>query len=85
MKEGEKEDEIDVNIEIPYKILKDILDSSRKRKEEDSIDCRNCKVYILSHRRHHDTAAILGEGLRDLEGDRKNRLKECKGSIGSTT
>ncbi|KAK2061324.1 hypothetical protein LY76DRAFT_614430 [Colletotrichum caudatum] len=39
MKEGENEEEVDVNIEIPSKILGDILNDSRKRKAEDSADC----------------------------------------------
>ncbi|KAF6785557.1 hypothetical protein CSOJ01_15571 [Colletotrichum sojae] len=40
MKEGEEEDDVDVNFEIPSRILGDTLSNSRKRKAEDSIDCR---------------------------------------------
>lgn len=48
MKEGEKEEEVDINIEISPGILKDVLDDSCKRKAEDSIDCRACKTYVLA-------------------------------------
>jgi hypothetical protein len=71
MKEGEEEEEVDVNIEIPPKIIKEVLDYSRKRKAEDSIDCRNCKA----HGRHR-AKTTLGEDLGDVEGDRKDKLEE---------
>jgi len=71
MKEGEKEDEIDVNIEILPKILKDVLDHSRKRKAEDSINCRNCKA----HSRHR-AETTFGEDLGDVEGDRNDKFEE---------
>ncbi|RYP11599.1 hypothetical protein DL765_007699 [Monosporascus sp. GIB2] len=77
MKEGEKEEEVDVNIEIPPKILKDVLDDSRKRKAEDSIDCRNCKAHVSAHGRHRDAAeTTLGENLGDVKGDGKDKLEE---------
>ncbi|KAK3376316.1 hypothetical protein B0T24DRAFT_217899 [Lasiosphaeria ovina] len=44
LKEGEREEDFDVNIEIPSKILKDVLDDNRKRKADDSIDYRNWKA-----------------------------------------
>lgn len=75
--EGRKEEDVDVNIEIPPQILKDVLDDSRKRKAEDSIGCRNCKTHVSAHGRHHDTAdTTLGEDLADVDGDRKDRLEE---------
>ncbi|WYZ38365.1 hypothetical protein EsH8_III_000279 [Colletotrichum jinshuiense] len=68
MREGDNEDEVDVNIEIPSKILGNILNDSRKRKAEDSVDCRSCKA----RGRYCDT----GEDLRDVVGDRKEKLEE---------
>ncbi|KAH6623189.1 hypothetical protein F5144DRAFT_623218 [Chaetomium tenue] len=77
MEEGEKEEDVDVNIEIPPQILKDVLDDSRKRKAEDSIGCRNCKTRVSAHGRHHDAAdTTLGEDLADVDGDRKDRVEE---------
>jgi hypothetical protein len=79
MEEGEKEKDVDVNIEIPPQILKDVLDDSRKRKAEDSIGCRNCKTRISAHGRHHDAADAADttlEDLADVDGDRKDRLEE---------
>ena len=52
MKEGEKEEEVDVNIEIPPKILKDIWDDSRKWKADNSIDCRHYKAHVSAYGRH---------------------------------
>ena len=75
MKEGEKD--VDVNIEIPPNILKNVLDNSRKQKVDGSIDCRHCKVYVLAHSRCCDTAeTIHGEDPRDVEGDRQAKLEE---------
>ena len=75
MKEGEKEEEVDVNIEIPPKILKDVLDDSRKRKAEDSIDCRNCKAHVSANGRYRDVAEATLD-LRDVQGGRKDKLEE---------
>jgi len=78
MEEGEKEEGVDVNIEIPPHILKDVLDNSCKRKADSSADCHHCKVYVSAHR-HCDTAEItpnLSEDLRDVEGDRQAKLEE---------
>ena len=67
MKEGEKEEEVDVNIEILRKILDNILNDSHKQKVEDSIDCRNCKVHVSAHSRYHDAAeTTFKEDLRDV-------------------
>ncbi|KAK3371034.1 hypothetical protein B0T24DRAFT_304724 [Lasiosphaeria ovina] len=62
MKEGENEEEVDVNIEVPSKILQDVLDDSRKRKADDSIDCRNCKVRVSSHGKHCRASHVIPGG-----------------------
>ena len=46
MEEGEKEEDIDVNIKIPANILKNVLDNSRKRKADSSTDCHHRKVHV---------------------------------------
>lgn len=76
MKEGENEEEVDVNIEIPSKLLQDVLDNSRKRKADDSIDYRNCKVRVSSHDRHYNAGTTLDEDLVGIKGDRKDKLEE---------
>ncbi|KAK4236845.1 hypothetical protein C8A03DRAFT_16546 [Achaetomium macrosporum] len=76
MKEGEKEEDVDVNIEIPPRILKDVLDNNRKRKPEDSIGCRNCKTHVSAHSGHHDAAGASLEDVTDVDGDRKDKLEE---------
>ncbi|KAK4148502.1 hypothetical protein C8A00DRAFT_47649 [Chaetomidium leptoderma] len=77
MKEGEKEEGIDIDIEMPPKILQDVLDDSRKRKAESSIDCRQCKVQVLAHSRHRDAAETTLDGdLGNVKGDRKDKLEE---------
>ena len=43
MKDGETEETVDVDIEIPPHILQSVLDNSRKRKADSSTDCRRCK------------------------------------------
>ena len=80
MKEGEKEEDVDVNVEIPPNILKSVLDNSRKRKADSSNDYRHCKVHVSAHGRCCDTAeTIHGEDPRDVEGDRKAKPEEyCK-------
>jgi hypothetical protein len=71
MKEGEKEEDVDVNIKIPPNILKNVLDNSRKRKADGLINCRHCKVYVSAHSRRCDTAEITpSEDPEDVEGDR---------------
>ena len=69
MKEGETEEDVDVDIEIPPHILKHVLDNNRKRKAEDvSADCCHCKV--------HASETLPGEDLGDVEGDRQAKLEE---------
>jgi hypothetical protein len=68
MKQGEIEEDVDVNIEILPHMLKNVLDNSdnsRKRKADGSLDCRHCKVQ-----------KIHSEDPRDVEGDRQGRLEE---------
>ncbi|KAH8761633.1 hypothetical protein F5883DRAFT_386422, partial [Diaporthe sp. PMI_573] len=77
MKEGEKEEEVEINIEIPPTILKDVLDDSRKRKAEDADDFRSCKAHVLANGKYCDAAeATLGKDQGDIEGDRMERLEE---------
>lgn len=64
IKEEEKEDDVNVNIEIPPKILQDIMDNSRKRKADGSIDCRASK----------SSCGYSPE--EDILGDRKDKLEE---------
>ena len=76
MKKGEKEEDVDVNIEIPPNILKNILDNSRKRKADGSIDCRHCKVHASAHSRCYDMAKrTLGEDPGNVKGDRQDKLE----------
>ncbi|KAK1480547.1 hypothetical protein CCUS01_16205 [Colletotrichum cuscutae] len=76
MKEGENEEEVDVNIEIPSRILGDILNNSQKRKAEDS-DCRGCKVHASSHGRHRDAGETsFVEDAGEVDGNRMDRLEE---------
>jgi hypothetical protein len=76
MKDREKEEDVDVNIEIPPNILKNILDNSCKQKADGSIDCRHCKVYASTYSRCCNIAErTLREDLKDIEGDRQDKLK----------
>jgi hypothetical protein len=43
MKDGETEETVDVDIDIPTHIPQSVLDNSRKRKADSSTDCRRCK------------------------------------------
>jgi hypothetical protein len=75
MKEGEKEEQIDINIEIPPKILQDVLGDSRKQ-EADSSDCRQCKVQV-ARGKHRDVVETTFDGdLGGVKGDRKDKLEE---------
>ncbi|KAL0929600.1 uncharacterized protein CTRU02_215498 [Colletotrichum truncatum] len=77
MKEGEKEEEVNINIEIPSKILGDILNDSRKRKAEDSVDCRGCKAHALSNDRLYGSGETsFSSEAGEVEGDRMDRLEE---------
>jgi len=72
-----KEGDVDVSVEIPPNILKNILDNSRKRKADGSIDYRQCKVHASAHSRCCDTAEMPPrEDLGDVEGDRQVKLEE---------
>ncbi len=76
MKEGEKEEDVDINIEILPNILKNILDNSYKQKADSLIDCRHCKVYALVYSRCCNIAErTLKEDPRDVEGDRQKKLE----------
>ena len=76
-KEGEIEEDVDVRIEIPPHIIKNILENNRKRKADDSIDHRQCKAHASSYNTCCDTAEIPPvEKLGDVEGDRKAMLEE---------
>ncbi|KAH8745278.1 hypothetical protein F5883DRAFT_702966 [Diaporthe sp. PMI_573] len=76
MKEGEKEEEVEIDIEIPPTILKDVLDDSRKRKAEDADNFRSCKAHVLANSKYCDAAeTTLDKNLGDIEGDRMERLE----------
>jgi hypothetical protein len=62
IKEGEKEEDVNVNIEILPNIPKNVLNNSRKRKADRSVDYYHCKAYV--------------EDPRDVEGDREGKLEE---------
>ena len=74
MKEWENEEDVDINIEMPPSIVKDILDNSRKRKADGSIDCRPCKVHNPAQGKCSDAAP--GEDPGDVEGDRQAKLEQ---------
>jgi hypothetical protein len=81
MKKGETEEDVDINIEVLPNILKNVLDNSRKRKADGSIDCRQCKTYVSAYDRCCDTAGKTADedhrGVdRDVDRDRQTRLKE---------
>jgi hypothetical protein len=77
MNEGETEEDVDVNTKILPNILKNILDNSRKRKADSSIDCYYCKVYVSAYSKCCDTAKIApSEDPGDVEGDRQAKLEE---------
>jgi hypothetical protein len=67
MKEGETEDDVNVDIKVPPYILRNILDNSRKWKADNTSNCRYCKVYALE--------TIPGEDPGDVEGDRQAKLE----------
>ena len=57
MKEEETKEDVNIDIEIPPHILRNILDNSRKRIADNPSDCRYCKVHVLE--------TILGEDSRE--------------------
>lgn len=71
MKEGEKVEEVNINMEIPPHILKDVLDESRKRKADSSPDgphkvhCMRCNAGDASL--HSDIAGVSGDREDNLE------------------
>jgi len=69
MKDGEREDDVDVNVEIPSWLLKDVFDRSRKRKADSSNDCRPCKTHC-----GHNCAPTNEVHVR-IGGDREQVLK----------
>ena len=74
IKEGETEEDVNVDIEIPPHILRNISDNSRKRKADNPSDCRCCKVHV--------SEAIPGKASGDVEGDRLAKLEEyCNWSL----
>ncbi|KAH9203554.1 hypothetical protein DL95DRAFT_231477, partial [Leptodontidium sp. 2 PMI_412] len=77
MKEGETEEDVDVNIEIPPHIINNILEHNRKRKADGSIDHRQCKAHASSNKTCCDTSEIpTVEKLGDVEGDRQAILED---------
>ncbi|KFY26196.1 hypothetical protein V491_01425 [Pseudogymnoascus sp. VKM F-3775] len=68
MKEGETEEDVDINIEIPSRILKNILDNSRKRKADGITNYRHYKTRVSANTEGCDT--------RDIDGDRHAKLEE---------
>jgi hypothetical protein len=68
MKEGETEEDVDIDIEIPSSILKNVLDNSRKRISDGLTDRRHCKTRVSAH--------SVGCDTRDVEGDRRAKLEE---------
>jgi hypothetical protein len=74
MKEGDKEEDVDINIEMPPSIVKDILHNSRKRKADGSVDCRPCKVHNPPQGKCSN--ATPSEGPGDVEGDTPTKLEQ---------
>jgi len=68
MKEGETEEDIDIDIEIPPHIVRYILDNCHKWKADSSSNYRYYKVHLLE--------TIPGEDSRVMEGDRQAKLEE---------
>ena len=50
-----------------------VIDNSRKRNADNSINYHNCKAYILAHGRYRNAAETTFEYLRDVEGDREHK------------
>ena len=77
MNEGETEEDVDVRIEIPPHIIKNILENNRKRKADGSIDHRQCKAHASSYNRCCDPAEMpTVENPGDVEGDRQAMLED---------
>ena len=67
MQEGESEEEVNLNIEIPPHILQDVLDVSSKRKAEPSVDCHSCKTYVSAKAAETELKSAQGNGEETLE------------------
>ncbi|KAJ3569921.1 hypothetical protein NPX13_g5910 [Xylaria arbuscula] len=73
MKDGEKEDEVDIDIEIPPGIIQDVLAESQKRKAESDLgSSRSNKTHVSDHCKH----GYGVEGFISITGDRAQRLEE---------
>jgi hypothetical protein len=75
MKEGEKEEDVDINIEMPPSIIKDVLDNSRKRKAGCESGCNRSVPRV----KHYSEAS---EGRRRSHseewGEARHRSTVCE-------
>lgn len=76
MKDGETEDDINVEIEVPPEIAKDVLACSRKRKAESASSGRPCKTHVSAHQDHHGAAGMAHPGDPGVCGDRLEKLEK---------
>ncbi|KAI1839391.1 hypothetical protein JX266_014398, partial [Neoarthrinium moseri] len=73
MKEGETEDEVDVRIEIPPRVLQDVLARSQKRKpDSEPSNCRPSKTHVTDNCVQRPVA----EDSLNITGDIAQRLEE---------
>jgi len=70
MKDGMREDDVDVNVEIPSWVLKDVFNRSQKRKADNSGNCRPCKTHC-----RHSCIVIRSENPVRILGDREQNLR----------
>ena len=79
IKDGETEETIDVDIEIPSHILQNVLDNSRKRKADSSTDCRRCKdLGDVKGDRQDRLEEYCNWGLTQVKSDRwRNALQDA--------
>ena len=82
MQEGEQVEDVDIGLEIPSHILKEVLQASRKRKDDGSAESRGCK----SHCGHTcATPTTSGESSTQITGDVAQRLEEyCNWTVART-
>lgn len=82
MKAGDKVEDVDIDIDIPSHILKDVLDVSRKRKAEDPCDSRPCKTQCG----HGCGGKITSDGNSVvIPGDIAQRLEQyCNWTVART-
>ena len=76
MKDGETEDDVNVDIEILPEIAKDVLACSRKRKAESPSSGRPCKTHVSAHQGHYRAAEMAHPGDPSVRGDRLEKLEE---------